>query len=282
MRNNQDRLGLGTSDANIQPSQEPPPVPASALEFIVPTEIVDLPSKGVFYPEGHPLHGRETVEIKHMTTKEEDILTNQSFLKDGSAIDRLLQSVLVSPKMKVKDMLIGDKNALTVACRIHGYGEAYETGFKCPSCGTTQEYTFNLEEIEVVDYEENAEEYDVRLNYDKGTVTLPIPRTNTQLELKILVDDDSNAFAKKKSRKNRFVLSDYYTKIIHAVNGNSDRKYIKSYIDSMSALDSRYLRAAYSKVIPGVDFTAHFECNSCDYEADSEVPLNAEFFWPKS
>jgi len=281
MRNNQDRLGLNTNPENIQPSQEPPTVQGNSLDFIVPTEIVELPSKGLFYPEGHPLHGRETVEIKHMTTKEEDILTNQSFLKDGSVIDRLLQSVLISPKMNAKDMLIGDKNALTVACRIYGYGGEYKTGYNCPSCNTSQEYTFNLDEIETVDFEENAKEFDVQINYEKSTITLPIPRTKTLLELKILVDDTVQ-FTRKKLKKNRFVISEHYAKIIQSVNGNSDRKYIKSYIESMSTLDSRFLRAAYAKVIPGVDFTAHFECDNCDYEGESEVPLNAEFFWPKS
>jgi hypothetical protein len=48
----------------------------SELKF--PTEMVDLPSKGLFYPESHPLASGK-VEMKYMTAKEEDILTNQNF-----------------------------------------------------------------------------------------------------------------------------------------------------------------------------------------------------------
>jgi len=281
MRNNQDRLGMGAPTDNIQPGHEPPPTP-SVTQFIVPTELVELPSKGLFYDEGHPLHGRETVEIKHMTTKEEDILTNQSFVKNGSAVDKLLQSVLVDPpRVNVKDMLIGDKNALTVACRIFGYGAQYETKFRCPACGVTQQHMFDLAEIEHSNFNDSLGEFDAVIDYDKKMVTLPIPRNDTKLELRILTDDSTNT-SRKNKKGNKFSIIKQYEKMIYSVNGNSDRVYVKNYITSMSALDSRYLRAAYSKVIPGVDFSCSFDCESCGHEDNVEVPLTAEFFWPKS
>ena len=216
-----------------------------------------------------------------MTTKEEDILTNQSFIKNGTAIDRLLQSVLVAPKMKIRDMLVGDKNALTVACRIYGYGPEYETKFNCPSCGETQRHMFDLSEIKHHDFLTNLKEFDAEVDYDRQTVVLPIPRTKARLELKIL-KDDAEITKRKKKKDNKFSIIKQYEKMIYSVNGNSDRNYIRSYIDSMSALDSRYLRTAYGKIIPGVDFSCSFECESCDAEDEVEVPLTAEFFWPKS
>lgn len=282
MRNNQDRLGLNAPTDNLQPNHEPPPASgANPVQFVVPTEIVELPSKGLFYDEGHPLHNRTTVEIKHMTTKEEDILTNQAYIKNGTAINRLLQSILVEPKVNVKDIFIGDKNALTVACRVHGYGADYETKFTCPSCGTVQQYVFDLSEIEDIDFAANLEDFNAEVDYSRKTVTLPIPRTNVKLELKLLKDEVQND-SRKGKKKNSFSITKQYLTMIQSVNGNSDRTYVKSYIDSMSALDSRYLRAAYSKIVPGVDFTCHFECNSCDHEDQVEVPLQAEFFWPRS
>ena len=250
MRNNQDRLGMGMPTDNLQASHEPPPVPAS-VQFITPTEIIDLPSKGLLYDEGHPLHGRETIEIRHMTTKEEDILTNQSFIKNGTAIEKLLQSVLVEPKMNVKDMLVGDKNALTVACRLYGYGAEYETKFNCPSCGTSQQYTFDLLEIEHNPFLDNLAEFNAEIDYDRQTVILPIPRTKTKLELRIL-KDDTDTIPRKGKKANKFSIVKQYEKMIYSVNGNSDRTYVKSYINSMSALDSRYLRAAYGKIPIGL------------------------------
>ena len=280
MRNNQDRIGVEPPTNNLQPAHEAPPT-VEAMQFIVPTELVELPSKGLFYQEGHPLYQRDSIEIKHMTTKEEDILTNQGFIKNGTAVEKLLQSVLVSPKMNTRDMLVGDKNALTVACRVHGYGSDYSTRVSCPACGTPQDFTFDLNEIEYVNFEDNLAEFDAEINYERQTVILPIPRTKVKLELKIL-KEERNTQKTKKRDKNSFVISKQYEKMIYSVNGNSDRNYVRSYISSMSALDSRYLRAAYSQITPGVDFNCGFECDSCGHETNVEVPLTAEFFWPKS
>ena len=102
------------------------------------------------------------------------------------------------------------------------------------------------------------------------------------MEIKLLKDEIEKATRKAKGKKNNFSITKQYLTMIHAVNGNSDRAYVKSYIESMSALDSRFLRAAYSKIVPGIDFACNFECSSCDHEDQVEVPLQAEFFWPKS
>ena len=93
-------------------------------EFKFPTEVVDLPSKGLLYPEDHPLASGQ-VEIKYMTAKEEDILTNQNYLAKGIVVDKLLQSMVVT-KFSYNDLLLGDKNAILVAARVLGYGKDYE------------------------------------------------------------------------------------------------------------------------------------------------------------
>ena len=64
-------------------------------EFKMPTEIVELPSKGLLYPESNPLSSGK-IEMKYMTAKEEDILTNQTYIKDGTVLDKLLKSLIVS------------------------------------------------------------------------------------------------------------------------------------------------------------------------------------------
>ena len=93
-------------------------------EFKFPTEIVDLPSQGLLYPEDNPLAGGQ-VEIKYMTAKEEDILTNQNYLAKGTVVDKLLQSLVVT-EFDFNDLLVGDKNAILVAARVLGYGKDYE------------------------------------------------------------------------------------------------------------------------------------------------------------
>ena len=144
MSRNEDRLGLGT---NPNPDQSPAPAASSggpAFSWSVPTEFVELPSQGIFYPAGHPLAGQKTVEIRYMTAKEEDILTSRSLLKEGVALDRMLQNILVNSAIDISSLLVGDKNALLVAARRTGYGPEYETRVACPACDTSQEYSFDI------------------------------------------------------------------------------------------------------------------------------------------
>ena len=72
-RNNQRR----TKSAPTPTATEDTAQKSSVLNFVTPTEFVNLPSKGRFYPPDHPFHHKETVEIRYMTAKDEDILTNK-------------------------------------------------------------------------------------------------------------------------------------------------------------------------------------------------------------
>ena len=121
-RNNEDRLMGGHKPT---PSEDTPQMP-NPMDFVTPTEIVDLPSMGS-YPEGHPLCGKETIEIKHMTAKDEDILTNRSMLKKGIAIDRLLQNILKDKSIDARTLYVGDRNAILIHARASAYGQDYKT-----------------------------------------------------------------------------------------------------------------------------------------------------------
>src|SRR6056300_2073101 len=93
--------------------------------FNLPTETVVLPSKGLLYPEDSPLAKGE-LEMKYMTAKEEDILTNQNYITNGTVIDKLLQSLIVTKDINYNELLIGDKNAIMIAARVLSYGKDYE------------------------------------------------------------------------------------------------------------------------------------------------------------
>ena len=146
-RNNLERLGAPQPDAPTPPTSQA----SDLFAFINPTEFVDLPSKGLFYPEGHPLHNQAVIEIKHMTAKEEDILTSEALLRNELAIDRLLESVIVDKSIKVGDLLLGDKNAVLIATRITGFGSFYDVTANCPSCSKSSEYTFDLNDLKPQD-----------------------------------------------------------------------------------------------------------------------------------
>ena len=148
-RSNENRLGVnpdtpeekGNGTANVSEPQ--------TLKFITPTEFVELPSKGQFYRPEHPLHNQEVIEIKHMTTKEEDILTSVALLKKGLALDRLISNLLVDKSIDAKGMLVGDRNAIIINARSSAYGHIYETKVTCPNCNASQDHSFDLTEPRV-------------------------------------------------------------------------------------------------------------------------------------
>ena len=117
--------------------------PDKTIERKFPTEVIDLPSGGKLYPDGHPCKNGK-IEIKYMTAKEEDILTSQNLIKKGIVIDTLLQSLIVTENVRVGDLFLGDKNAIMIASRILAYGAEYSVTLENPTTGEKFEHTFDL------------------------------------------------------------------------------------------------------------------------------------------
>ena len=184
-RNNSERLNAGGNEA--PPTDVATPSGgAQPLSFAVPTEHVELPSQGRYYPENHPLFNQETVEIKFMTAKEEDILTSPSLVKKGLAIERLLKSIMVEKNIDPGSLLIGDRNAIQVASRVTGYGSDYAIKGTCPSCGTTKDWTVDLEGLDVIEGgEENAQGYDIVAN-GNDTFNVTLPKTGVIATVRLL------------------------------------------------------------------------------------------------
>tara|TARA_R100001460_G_scaffold54986_2_gene94299 strand:+ start:556 stop:1419 length:864 start_codon:yes stop_codon:yes gene_type:complete len=287
MSRNQNRLGLEDDlviddDVTAQAATQ---APSPGFSWSVPTEFVELPSEGKFYPPGHPVHGKINVEIRFMTAKEEDILTSKSLLKQGVALDRMLQNIIVDKTIRVNDLLIGDKNALLVAARRTGYGPEYDTTVACPNCGETVEYSFDISEPPINNYAEEAQDYQVVVD-DSGRIHINLPMSNVDVVCRLMTGADELAVMKEAERKSKKKMqsataTDSFRSYIVSVNGDTNPFTIESYIQAMPARDARHLRTIYSKVVPNIDLTQNFDCSNCGYEADMEVPLGVDFFWPK-
>lgn len=285
VRNNENRLGHREPSDSSPVPQAQQAAQSSPFSFVVPTEFVTLPSKGKYYPEGHPLHGAEVIEISHMTAKEEDILTSKSLLRKGVAIDRLLQSVIVDKSINPMELLIGDKNAIIVATRIHAYGADYETKVSCPACGITSPYGFDLNNISF-DFEVELSAYEDIVEKKGDNYVISLPKTKVKVEVRLLTGQDEKnlseaAAMKRKHNLPESVLTDQFRAFIVSVNGSPDPNYINDFIQAVPAADSRLLRVVYDKLIPNIDMSQQFTCNNCGYDTAMEVPLSAEFFWPR-
>jgi hypothetical protein len=255
----------------------------SPFSFVIPTEFVELPSKGRYYAENHPLHNAEVVEIKHMTAKEEDLLTSQALLKKGVALERVMKNLVVNKRINPQSLLTGDRNALMIAARISGYGADYTPTVKCPSCNASQETYFNLHDVAITEGETKAE-LGVKETED-GHFTVRLPKTKCEVTFrllngsheKILLQQVENA---RKRKKEEQTITRQLSLITVAVNGNDSPEAIEYFVNNVPSIDALHLRTVYKLATPNVDLTQTFSCENCGHEQDMEVPLTADFFWP--
>ena len=238
-------------------------------EFKFPTEEIELPSKGLVYPKDNPLSSGK-VEIKYMTAKEEDILTNQSYIQKGTVLDKLLQSLLVNKDIKTEDLFVGDKNALFVAARILGYGKEYKTKI------AGKDETIDLTELENKPIDKEL--------FSKGNnrFTYKLENTGTVLEFKLLNGHDEKkierelAGLKKISPNTSPELTTRLKHVILSVDGNEEKKDVREFVDNyFLARDARAFRQYVSDLSPDVDMTVSLEGGEV-----VTVPIGLNFFWP--
>tara|TARA_R110000851_G_scaffold139005_1_gene275812 strand:+ start:198 stop:983 length:786 start_codon:yes stop_codon:yes gene_type:complete len=257
----------------MEQTQQPKP------EFQFPTEEVTLPSKGLLYPEGSPLRSGK-ITMKYMTAKEEDILTNQNYIKNGTVIDKLLQSLIVDTT-KIEDLLIGDKNAILVAARILGYGQEYTFKYPHPETGENEEVTIDLTEADdkVIDESKMIE--------GKNEFEFELPTSKILLTFKLLTQaDDKKIEAELKGLKkiNKNASPELTTRLKHviqSVNGDRTVKSIRDFIDnSFLARDARAFRAYLDTVMPDIDLSFDLTFDDGTVIEDVTIPIGVGFFWP--
>lgn len=248
---------------------------------IFPTNLVELPSKGIYYPEGHPLSAG-TVEMKFMTAKEENILTTESYIKTGVVIDKFLQSMIVSPKFNYEDLLIGDRDGLMIASRIYGYGEIYPIEVTQPS-GNKIKVDIDLTTLENKQISNNLDKAD---NNFIWSFQNRIGKYDIGFKL-LTVGDDK--IIQDKLKKYRVAgsadrqITTRLEQIITSVNDNSDPMFIKLFIENeFMANDSRKFREYVASITPGVNMEIEMEDTETGEPFRTSVTIGASFFWPDS
>jgi hypothetical protein len=249
-----------------------------------PTEVVPLPSKGMIYPTGHPL-ADGFIEMKYMTAKEEDILTSQNLIKQGIVLDKLFESLIVTP-VNYNDIYSGDKNAIMVAARLLGYGNEYNVEIEDPfSPGTKQKVTIDLSQIEhkEVDYslfENRNNEFDFELPNSKRTVTFRLMNHGIEKEIQAELKANNKMMVKTGIDRE---LTTRLKHIIIAVDGETGRANINNFVDNeLFAVDSRALRKYMSKISPDLDMTFTFISDTTGDVKEIDIPMDVSFFWPES
>ena len=254
------------------------------LSFTVPTEFVELPSGGKFYSDDHPLYDQTVVEIRHMTAKDEDILSSKALLKQGVAIDRFLRNVIINKSINIDSLLLGDKSAILIAARASGFGPEYDTKLICPVCFAHGRHVFDLNDVKI-NPGDNFGDLNVERG-DNGNLIITTPKTNVRVECQVFTGFHEKQLMAQKKLADRQKLPDKVATSqmilsIVSVNGNTDKKTIKRFAMDMPIVDSRYIRKAIEVCSPSAEIRDFYECPECGASTDMEVPFTTDFFWPK-
>ena len=260
---------------------QPAPAPQK-MESKFPTEVINLPSKGWFYPADNPLSSG-TLELKMMTAKEEDILTSPNLIQKNIVLDKLLEAVVINKAINLDDMLICDRNAAFFAIRRLAYGDIYDATMNCPGCGKDNAVTIDLDKMDnrPFDFEK----------YPKGDniFQLELPHSGITVTYKLLTKKDETAIEQelkgmeKVSKDLRREITTRLGHILMAINGNGDRAVIRRFVnEELTSKDSLALRTHMRRNMPDIDSTFDFVCSSCGLERKEETPMGASFFWPNA
>ena len=261
-------------------------------DYKFPTEIIELPSRGLIYPKDNPLSSGK-VEMKYMTAREEDILSTQSYIKDGSVLDRLFQSLIISNgegvPIKYVDLVIGDKNAIMIAARVLGYGKDYSVEIQDPFSDKTQKEVIDLTQFENKEYdgsaqtEDNKNEFRFELPQSKRIVTFMSLSESKERLIKHKLEEQTKANRKLKRDEASRELTTRLKVAILSIDDNYDPKVVDNFVDNeLFAVDSRALRNYMSEVMPDIDLTWEFISEETGRTQEMVLPIGVTFFWPQA
>tara|TARA_R110002110_G_scaffold140107_2_gene327196 strand:- start:10687 stop:11523 length:837 start_codon:yes stop_codon:yes gene_type:complete len=265
-----------------RPEHTETPTQLNPLNFVTPTDFVELPSQGLGYSDDHPLHGQETIEIKFMTAKDEDILSSAALLKKGLAIDRFLSNIILDKTIDTKSLLVGDKNAILVAARGSGYGFDYEAVITCPECNKKNFVTFDLRNPQMVGQLNVDQTIVTKVNSNRYKTTMPYSKFAIVYRLMTGADEDFLTSELKNASEEREhnLLTGQFKRLIESIEGHEDQSVINQFVDNMPTIDSRHLKLCIRATTPNVEIKETLNCSECSFTKEVDVPFGTDFFWP--
>ena len=234
-----------------------------------PTEEIDLPSQGKIYPKDNPLSSG-VIEMKYMTAREEDILTNQNYIKKGVVLDKLLQSLIINKEIKLDDMIVGDKNALLIAARVLGYGKEYEVSIE------GSEYILDMSTLEHKEVDMNS------IEEGKNEFSYTLPSSEIKITYQLLTGKLEKSVEREITglkKINKEASPELTTRLKHmitSIEGSEDKKEIREFVDNqLLARDSRSFREHIKSTQPDINLSYIL-----DNGKEVMVPIGLSFFWP--
>jgi len=247
-------------------------------QYDFPTEVISLPSEGKLYPKDSPLSSGQ-ITIKHMTAKEEDILSSQNLIKKGIVLDKLFESVIVD-NVNLDDILIGDKNAIILATRLLGYGPKYQASAYSSLKGEVIDIVVDLSKIETKKIDNSK--FDNKNEFEFIT-----PITKNKLTFKLLTHGDEKAIEKdlvaleKVNKDSAHDITTRFRHMITAVDGDNTVGAIHKFVNGFVARDSRAFREHIKTIQPDMDMKISYVHDDGETEV-LPIVMGVGFFWPST
>ena len=261
-------------------TERPPAEPHPADEdYLPPASSIKLPSKGLVYPPESSLYMCESVDIKPVTAKEENILASTTLIRKGIVLTELMKACITNRTIEPEQMLVGDRNAVLVAIRASAYGPTYGASVTCPECGETQDHDFDISKVKLKTLDvpptggPGSNEFEFKLPVSGKTAHFKLMDAGTVAKL----DRDTEAVKKKTGRDQNVTMR--LMAQVTRIEG-VDPKNLARAIENLPARDAKALRGYMDKIAPGVDMEQEFECDSCGKTSEVEIPVGTDFFWP--
>lgn len=258
------------------------------MEQKFPTETIELPSKGLVYPESNPLSSG-VIELKIPTGREENILASKKLIKSNEVISKFLKSLIIDKSINLDDMIIGDINALIYASRILAYGQEYNVKVSCPMCGNVSNVNINLNDFDNIKIDESL------LNRN-NEYTYTFEKSNITISHKLMTHSDEKRATQELKNLKKYTkmtgigkeLTIRLATLILDVEGEDlpegKRERLlsieKILSNNIASIDLKNFRKHLKTLQPNLDTTFYFECSECSFEKDDmEVVLDTNFFW---
>ena len=282
---------ITTRDLAARRDNAPPHVPRMGHEphpaddaYAPPVATVKLPSRGLIYPMESPLYLCESVDVRGMTAREEDILASPNLIRKGTVLSTLMRACITNRLIDPDQMLGGDRNAILVAIRVSAYGQAYEVEITCPECAESAPWSFDLSRLPLKMLDEQPSGGPGTNEFE---FVLPSGR---RARFRLLTASDAGRLEAELDRARKAIgaagggaeqgVTMRLLAQVTSLEGVGDPKDLPRAITSMQARDSRALRVHMDKMAPGVDMRQSFECPHCGRDTEVDVPIGTEFFWP--
>lgn len=257
--------------------QEPHPADD---DYAPPVSTVKLPSRGLTYPPESPLYRCESLDIKAVTAKEENILASPALIKKGIVLTELMKACITNRTVDPDMMLVGDRNAVLVSIRVSAYGPNYGARVTCPECGEGADADFNLSKLTLKSLD--AEPHGGPGNNE---FSFKLPASGREVRFRLMdaalvnkLDRDLEA-VRKKTGRDQGVTMRLLNQVTY-IEGVKDGSQMARAVESLPAADARAWRQYMDKIAPGVDMEQEFECEHCGKTSEVEIPIGTEFFWP--